>query len=61
MKRKAKSRADLLILDDFGILKMKNNDRLCFLEIIEDRGGKAATIVISQHPVILTDYFTARL
>ena len=48
---KAISRADLLILDDFALSKMESNDRLCFLEILEDRWGKAATIIASQRPI----------
>jgi DNA replication protein DnaC len=44
------SRADLLILDDFGLAKMETDDRLCLLEILEDRWGKAATIIVSQRP-----------
>lgn len=45
------SRADLLILDDFGIAKLENADRLSLLEILEDRWGKAATIIASQRPI----------
>ena len=45
------SRSALLILDDFGISKMENIDRLSLLEILEDRWGKAATIIVSQRPL----------
>ena len=45
------SKADLLILDDFGISKLEPSDRLSLLEILEDRWGKAATIVVSQRPL----------
>lgn len=44
------SKADLLILDDFGLSKLDNSERLFFLEILEDRWGKAATIIASQRP-----------
>ena len=42
---------DLLILDDFGMKPMDNNQRLMLLEIIEDRHGKKSTIITSQIPV----------
>ena len=45
------SKADLLILDDFGLGKLEASDRLSLLEILEDRWGKAATIVVSQRPL----------
>ena len=45
------SKADLLILDDFGLSKLEGADRLSLLEILEDRWGKAATIVVSQRPL----------
>lgn len=45
------SKTDLLIIDDFGLIKFDKNQQLDFLEIIEDRHAKAATIIASQLPV----------
>ena len=45
------SKIDLLILDDFGLAPLDVTDRLSLLEIMEDRWGKAATILVSQRPV----------
>lgn len=45
------SKINLLILDDFGLTAMDGQSRLDFLEIIEDRYKKNATIVASQLPV----------
>ena len=42
---------DLLILDDFGLKPLDNNQRLMLLEILEDRHGKRSTIITSQLPV----------
>jgi DNA replication protein DnaC len=42
---------DLLILDDFGIQQLDQMGRMALLEIIEDRHGRASTIVASQLPV----------
>lgn len=42
---------DLLILDDFGLKPLDNNQRLILLELLEDRHGKRSTIVTSQLPV----------
>lgn len=42
---------DLLILDDFGIQQLDEMGRMALLEIIEDRHGRASTIVASQLPV----------
>ena len=44
-------RQHLLIIDDFGLHPMDNQARLTFLEIIEDRYQKGATIINSQIPV----------
>jgi DNA replication protein DnaC len=41
----------LLILDDFGLMALDVQDRLSLLEIIEDRYGRAATVIASQIPV----------
>jgi DNA replication protein DnaC len=42
---------ELLILDDFGIQQLDQMARMALLEIIEDRHGRASTIVVSQLPV----------
>jgi len=42
---------DLLILDDFGLKPLDNNQRLILLELLEDRHGKRSTIITSQLPV----------
>ncbi len=42
---------DLLILDDFGFRALGSVNRCFFMEIIEDRHGKKATIIASQLPV----------
>lgn len=44
-------RQQLIILDDFGLQAMDNQNRIAFLEIIEDRHGKGSTIITSQLPV----------
>lgn len=47
------SKADLLILDDFGLthLEQQQQQQLDLMEIIEDRHAKNALIVASQLPV----------
>jgi DNA replication protein DnaC len=42
---------DLLIMDDFGLQKMDSQNRMAFLEIIEDRYDIKSTIISSQLPV----------
>jgi len=44
-------RQHLIILDDFGLQPMDNQNRLALLEIIEDRHGKGSVIITSQLPV----------
>jgi len=44
-------RQHLLILDDFGLQPMDNQNRLAFLEIMEDRTAKGSIIITSQLPV----------
>jgi DNA replication protein DnaC len=44
-------RHDLLILDDFGLLPMDNQNRSALMEIIEDRHTKSSMIITSQLPV----------
>lgn len=43
---------DLIIIDDFGIKKLNNDQILDLMEIIEDRHGRKATIIVSQVPVV---------
>jgi len=45
------ARHDLLILDDFGLKPLTQNERYVLLEIIEDRHGIKSTIITSQLPV----------
>lgn len=46
-------RQHLLIIDDFGIQPLDAQGRTTLMEIIEDRHGKASTIITSQVPVSL--------
>ena len=41
----------LLIFDDFGLTHLDNQQQLDLMEIIEDRHGRASTIIASQLPV----------
>lgn len=45
------SKAELLILDDFGLTHLEQQQRMDFMEIIEDRHATKATIIASQLPV----------
>lgn len=45
------AQTDLLILDDFGMKVLDSQQLLDFMEIIEDRHGKKATVIVSQLPV----------
>jgi DNA replication protein DnaC len=47
----ARSAADLLILDDFGLTILDTEARQDLLEILEERYGCHSTIVTSQLPV----------
>jgi DNA replication protein DnaC len=49
------AKASLLILDDFGLTRMEQQQQFDLMEIIEDRHGKASTIIASQLPV--TNWF----
>jgi DNA replication protein DnaC len=42
---------DLLILDDFGLQPLDNQNRAALMELIEDRHGRKSTIITSQLPV----------
>jgi DNA replication protein DnaC len=49
------AKTSLVILDDFGLTRMEQQQQFDLLEIIEDRHGKASTIIVSQLPV--TNWF----
>jgi DNA replication protein DnaC len=44
-------KADLLILDDFGLQSFDNHAREALMDIIDDRHNKTSTIISSQIPV----------
>lgn len=44
-------KADLLILDDFGLQSFDNHTREALMDIIDDRHNKTSTIIASQIPV----------
>jgi DNA replication protein DnaC len=45
------AKTDLLILDDFGLTHLEKQQQMDLMEMIEDRHGKASTILASQLPV----------
>ena len=45
------AKTDLLLLDDFGLATLEKQQQLDFMEIIEDRHARKATIIASQLPV----------
>jgi len=45
------ARKDLLVLDDFGLFTLTDEQRQDLLEIVEDRYGKGSLIITSQVPV----------
>lgn len=45
------TRVDVLILDDFGLQALDNQDRETLIDIIDDRYAKKSTIISSQIPV----------
>ena len=45
------ARTDLLVLDDYGLLELNQEQRHDLLEILEDRHGLKSTLVTSQLPV----------
>ena len=45
------AKVDVLVLDDWGIAPLRNQERRDMLEIVEDRHGARATIITSQLPV----------
>lgn len=44
-------KANLLVLDDFGLQPLDTKDRMNLLEILEDRQAEHSTIVVAQVPV----------
>jgi DNA replication protein DnaC len=48
---KSIAKTDLVVFDDFGLLRLDTPDRLSLLEILEDRYARNATIIASQLPV----------
>ena len=44
------SRIELLIIDDFGLAPMRDQDRQALLDILEDRYGNRSTIITTQLP-----------
>lgn len=47
----AMAKADVLIIDDFGLQKLDDHARLDLMEIMEDRHGRKSTVVASQLPI----------
>lgn len=45
------AKTELLILDDFGLSTLEKQQQLDFMEMIEDRHARKATIIASQLPV----------
>ncbi|MGC9344334.1 MAG: IS21-like element helper ATPase IstB [Bacteroidales bacterium] len=45
------AKTSLFILDDFGLTNLERQHQLDLMEIIEDRHGKASTIIASQIPM----------
>ncbi len=45
------AKANLLILDDFGLAHLDRKQQMDLMEIIEDRHGRSSTIIASQLPV----------
>lgn len=45
------SKTHLLVLDDYGLAPLSDNERRDFLEILEDRYGRRATLITSQLPL----------
>ena len=45
------ARVDVLILDDWGLVKLQQPERTDLLEVLEDRCGVRSTVVTSQLPV----------
>ncbi len=50
-QRNQLEKAHLLILDDFGLTALSNRGRSDLLEVLDDRVGSGATLIIGQMPV----------
>ena len=50
---------DLLNIDDFGVKVMDGQQLLDFMELLEDRHGRKATIIMSQ--LAVTDWYDVML
>lgn len=50
-QRNLLAKAQLLILDDFGLTALPNRGRSDLLEVLDDRVGSGATIILRQMPV----------
>jgi len=46
------SKTDLLIIDDFGLTRLDQQQRMDIMEIIEDRHARNSLIITSQLPVV---------
>jgi DNA replication protein DnaC len=44
------ARADVLVLDDWGLAPLKDQERRDILEVVEDRDATRSTVIISQLP-----------
>jgi DNA replication protein DnaC len=45
------ARAELMVVDDWGLLALQPDQHRLFLEILEDRQDRAALLITSQYPV----------
>ena len=45
------AKADLLILDDWGLLPLDAGQAQDILDILEDRAGSGATVIVTQIPI----------
>jgi DNA replication protein DnaC len=45
------AKVDVLILDDWGLMKLSTENRRDLLEVLEDRYGRRSTIATSQLPI----------
>jgi len=45
------AKADVLVLDDWGLASLKEGHRHDLLEVIEDRYGRVSTVITSQLPL----------
>tara|TARA_R110002049_G_scaffold308150_1_gene511104 strand:+ start:1334 stop:1699 length:366 start_codon:yes stop_codon:yes gene_type:complete len=45
------AKVDVLLLDDWGLMKMNAENRRDLLEVLEDRHGRRSTIATSQLPI----------